>query len=194
MLVKYLRIKAYSNGFVCDNFSGEGPILTTGTEVLQYIGQWVNPYSVKPDMGECMFRLELCKEGVDYQQNHAEMKGEMLAKLTFSNFMKQPYDEDDIVIIKLNDPDGVRLEIVGSDADTASTKINMPPMKKDGIKYLSFPYSKGSLALLERCKGHLIETTSEQIIQWYAQALLEQKEYVPPKENKADAKKPKPKN
>ena len=89
MFIKFLKIKAYQNGFVVDNCEGDGPMVTVSTEINRYLGDWVNPGTVKPDMGECIYRLELIKADVDYQKKQAESKGDMYVKLMFANFQKQ---------------------------------------------------------------------------------------------------------
>lgn len=174
MFVKYLKIKAYKNGFVIDDGEGDGPIVTISQEIFNYLGQWVNPFTVKPDMGECIFRLELCKLDVDYEKKELKSKGELYAKLLFCNFQKQPYNKDDIIVLRLNDPDNYHLEIIGDDADAASMQLSMQPIMKNGVKYLNLQAKNGINKLLKDCRPHYIDTTTENILQWYSYAILDQ--------------------
>lgn len=182
MFVKFLKIKAYQNGFVIDNCEGDGPIVTISQEINRYIGDWVNPGTIKPDMGECIYRLELCKADVDYQKKQSEPKGNMYVKLMFSNFQKQPYNKDDIMVLHLQDEDNDHLEIIGNDADIAAAHLQMQPLCKEGIKYLSLEPGRGTNLVLKECKPHYIETSTEGILNWYSKAIIDQQKHIPTKE------------
>lgn len=193
MFVKYLKIKAYKNGFVLDNCEGDGPIVTVSGEINKYIGDWVNPGTVKPEMGECIYRLELCKADVEYQKKLTDLKGDMYVKLIFANFQKQPYNNDDIIVLHLQDDSNDHLEILGIDADIAAIHLQMQPLQKEGIKYLSLEANHGTNLLLKDCNPHYIETSTEGILQWYSKAVINQQVYVPTKEELESEKKGKAK-
>ena len=193
MFVKFLKIKAYQNGFVLDNCEGDGPMVTISGEINKYIGNWVNPDTVKPDMGECIYRLELIKADVDFQKKQMDSKGDMYVKLMFANFQKQPYNMDDIMVLHLQDEGNERLEILGTDADVAAVHLQMQPLMKEGIKYLSLEPNRGTRLMLKDCKPHYIETSTEGILQWYSKAIIDQKIHIPTKEELDAEKKAKPK-
>jgi len=191
MFVKYLKIKAYKNGFVLDNCEGEGPIVTVSAEINRYIGDWVNPYTVKPDMGECIYRLELCKADIDYQRKQSEVKGDMYAKVLFANFQKHPYSKEDILVLHLQDENNDHFEILGVDADVVATHLQMQPLQKEGIKYLSFESSRQTNLMLKDLRPHYILTSTEGILQWYSEAIIDQQIHVPSREElEAEKKKP----
>lgn len=191
MFVKYLKIKAYKNGFVLDNCEGEGPVVTVSAEINKYIGDWVNPDTVKPDMGECIYRLELCKADVDYQRKQTEIKGDMYAKLLFANFQKHPYSKDDILVLHLQDEGNDHLEILGVDADIAATHLQMQALQREGVKYISFAPERTTNLLLKDMHPHYIHTSTEGILKWYSEAILDQQIHVPSKEELEAEKKAK---
>lgn len=183
MECKGFTLKHCLNGFVFGYWKENGMMqgleyveeVVTEDVINDRIGEFLKVKAQVISAGTCLWYVECSrmtpnKESEGIPIIHDEL---MTAKLAFVH-AKGVGITNSLVVLKIKDNKTPRYEIIGKDAEYFATSQNIKIGRKHGVPIIKLDCSSETGKLIGDLRPCVIETSEDEILQWYKSTRLEE--------------------